>query len=81
MRPIQRSLRIGLRIVNTIYRAVFLVTVYLGAIVSMDFVWNLADIFNALMAIPNLLCLIFLSNIIVKETRQYLWEGNLDEEG
>lgn len=70
-----------LRIVNTIYRAVFLVTVYLGAIVSMDFVWNLADIFNALMAIPNLLCLIFLSNIIVKETRRYLWEGNLDEEG
>ncbi|MBO7315803.1 MAG: sodium:alanine symporter family protein [Paludibacteraceae bacterium] len=68
-----------LRKVNKIYRIVFLITVYLGAIVSIDFVWNLADIFNALMAIPNLLCLIFLSDVIVKETRKYLWNNNLDE--
>jgi AGCS family alanine or glycine:cation symporter len=33
------------------------------------------------MAIPNLLCLLFLSNVIVKETRKYLWSGKLDEEG
>jgi AGCS family alanine or glycine:cation symporter len=44
-------------------------------------VWNLADIFNALMAIPNLLCLLFLSNVLVSETRKYLWNDNLDEEG
>ena len=58
--------------VNNTYRIVFLITVYLGAVVSLDLVWNLADIFNALMAIPNLLCLLFLSKIIVKETRKYL---------
>ena len=61
-------------------RIVFLISVYLGAVVSLDLVWNLADIFNALMAIPNLLCLIFLSNVIVEETRKYLWNDNLNQE-
>lgn len=64
--------------INT-YRILFLITVYLGAVVSLDIVWNLADIFNALMAIPNLLSLLFLSQVIVSETRKYLWEGNIDE--
>ncbi len=65
--------------INT-YRMIFLVTVYLGSVISLDLVWNLADMFNALMAIPNLLSLIFLSSVIVSETRKYLWEGNLDKE-
>ena len=65
------------RYVN-IYRAIFLITVYLGAVVSLDLVWNLADIFNALMAIPNLISLLFLSGVIVRETRKYLWEGDID---
>jgi len=33
---------------------------------------------NAMMAIPNLIALIMLSGVVVAETRQYLWEGNLD---
>ena len=52
-----------------------------GALLDFGLVWNLADIFNALMAIPNLLCLLFLSNVLVSETRKYLWNDNLDEEG
>lgn len=66
-------------IVNT-YRVAFLVTVYLGAVASLQIVWTLSDIFNALMAIPNLLALLFLSGIIVSETRKYLWDGRLDQE-
>lgn len=62
------------------YRVIFLITVYLGSVVSLDIVWNLADIFNALMAIPNLLCLLFLSGVLVSETRKYLWDNRLDEE-
>lgn len=62
------------------YRLVFLGTVYIGAVVSLNMVWNLADIFNALMAIPNLLSLLFLSGVIVRETRKYLWSDNLDKE-
>lgn len=68
-----------LKSADNAYRVVFLITVYLGAVVSLDLVWNLADIFNALMAIPNLLCLLFLSGVIVRETRKYLWNGRIDE--
>lgn len=63
------------------YRIVFLITVYLGSVVSLGLVWNLADIFNALMAIPNLLSLLFLSGVIVHETRKYLWRDRLDSIG
>ncbi len=65
--------------INT-YRAIFLITVFLGAVISLDLVWNLADIFNALMAIPNLLALLLLSGVIVKETKDYLWNGKIDKE-
>lgn len=65
--------------INT-YRIIFLITVYLGSVISLDLVWNLADMFNALMAIPNLLSLLFLNGIIVHETKKYLWSGNLDKE-
>ena len=41
--------------------------------------WNIADCMNALMAIPNLLSLLFLSGVLVSETQKYLWGGKLDE--
>ena len=47
---------------------------------ALDLVWNIADIMNALMAIPNLVSLLLLSKVIASETQHYLWEGNLDEE-
>jgi AGCS family alanine or glycine:cation symporter len=46
---------------------------------SLSLVWNLADIFNALMAIPNLISLLLLSGVIAHETQHYLWNGNLEE--
>jgi len=42
-------------------------------------VWNLGDIFNGLMAIPNLICLLLLSGVVVAETKKYLWSKKLDE--
>ncbi len=66
-------------VVNT-YRILFLITVYLGAVISLNLVWNLADIFNALMALPNLIALLALNGIIVHETRKYLWRNRLDRE-
>lgn len=62
------------------YRILYLISVYFGAVVSLDLVWNMADFFNALMAIPNLLCLQCLSGVIVHETKKYLWRGRLDKE-
>jgi AGCS family alanine or glycine:cation symporter len=54
-----------------IYRVVFTVVVMVGATVSLEFVWNFSDLANGLMAIPNLIGLLLLSNIIKKETERY----------
>lgn len=59
---------------------IFVVAVFVGALISLDVVWSLADIFNACMAIPNLFALIFLSGVLVKDTNKYLWGNRLDEE-
>ena len=58
-----------------------LAAVFLGAVVSLDIVWNFADLMNGLMAFPNLLAVLLLSGVIVKETRHFLWEDRLDEAG
>ena len=44
---------------------------------ALDLVWTIADVLNALMAIPNLVAVLLLSGVIAKETRYYL--ANLDE--
>ena len=62
-----------------VYRGIFIAVVFVGATVQLAVVWNLADIANALMAIPNLVSLIFLSGIIAKETQKYLWNDRLDD--
>jgi AGCS family alanine or glycine:cation symporter len=61
-----------------VYRIVYIICVFVGSVVSLTLVWNLADCMNALMAIPNLISLLLLSGVIVKETNKYLWHGNLD---
>lgn len=63
-----------------VYRIVYIIVVLLGSIINLIVVWNIADCMNALMAIPNLVSLLLLSGVLVKETRHYLWENNLDEE-
>ena len=61
------------------YRMIFVLAIFVGSIMSLAMVWNLADIFNALMAIPNLVSLLLLSGVIAKETQHYLWKKNLDD--
>lgn len=53
--------------------------IYAGSVLNLSLVWNFADIVNALMAVPNLISLLLLSGIAVKETRKYLWNNRLDE--
>ena len=62
------------------YRILYIVAVFIGSVIELSLVWNLADCMNALMAIPNLLSLLFLSGILVHETRKYLWRGRLDRD-
>lgn len=61
------------------YRVIYIIAVFLGSIMNLGVVWNIADCMNALMAIPNLISLLALSGIIVHETRKYLWSGQLDK--
>ena len=61
------------------YRVVYILSVFFGSIINLTLVWNIADCMNALMAIPNLLSLLFLSGVLVSETKKYLWGGKLDE--
>lgn len=53
------------------YRILFVIAVLLGTQAKLEFVWTLADTFNGMMAIPNLIGLIFLSPVIVRETKDY----------
>ncbi|HEM5255967.1 TPA: sodium:alanine symporter family protein [Streptococcus suis] len=55
----------------TPYRILFVIMVGLGGFLKLELIWIVADIVNGLMALPNLIALLALSPIIIKETRQY----------
>ena len=67
----------GMRWVR-VFRVLNIVAVFVGSVINLSLVWTFADCANALMAIPNLLSLLFLSGIVVHETRTYLWHNQLD---
>ena len=56
---------------NMIYRVIFSLVAYIGATQTLDLVWNLSDIANALMAIPNLICLLLLSGEIARDMKEF----------
>ena len=58
------------------YRVLYIAVAVISPVVALDVVWDIADILNALMAIPNLIAVLLLSPVIVKETKKYL--DNLD---
>ncbi len=54
-----------------VFRGLFIFAVLIGPFFTVSAVWTIADIFNALMALPNLVALLALSGVIVKETKNY----------
>ncbi len=54
------------------YRILFLAFLYVGAIGGLQLVWELADTLNGLMAVPNLIALLFLAQLVVKEKEREL---------
>ena len=56
----------------SVYRIIFVCLIFVGAVSKLDLVWIISNIFNALMAIPNLIGLILLSGVVARETRLYL---------
>lgn len=59
----------------SIYQVCYMLSVYLGAVLSMETVWGLADLFNVLMALPNLLCLFLLQHEVLDGVRQTNWSA------
>lgn len=53
------------------YRYLWIIGVFIGAVAKLPLVWNLADVLNGLMAVPNLIALLALSGVIAKETEQF----------
>lgn len=53
------------------YRYIYILAVFIGPYMTVSAVWTIADIFNGLMAIPNMIALFALSGVIVKETRDF----------
>ena len=60
------------------YRLLWIAAVFVGAVLNLSLVWGIADSMNALMAIPNLIALLLLSKVLIRETNKYLWSGNID---
>ncbi len=58
------------------FKIIFIFVIFIGPIIELDVVWSLSDIFNALMAIPNIIALVFTSGLIARETKK--WLNNLD---
>ncbi len=64
----------GKRSVIKAYRWLYIACVFIGPYMTVKAVWTIADIFNGLMAIPNLIALLALSGVVVEETNKYLTE-------
>ena len=54
------------------YQWLYILCVFIGPFMTVSAVWTLADIFNGLMAIPNLIAIVALSGVVVAETKKYL---------
>lgn len=59
-----------------VYRWIYILAVFIGPYMTVSAVWTIADIFNGLMAIPNMIALFALSGVVVKETKDFLRRHN-----
>jgi AGCS family alanine or glycine:cation symporter len=63
-----------------IYKVLFVIFTLVGTVASLDVVWNIADILNGLMVIPNVIAMICLSGVIVAETKKYLADLDMESD-
>ncbi len=61
------------------YQVLWIVVIFIGAILTEGAVWTMADILNAAMCIPNVIAVLMLREQIAKDTRYYLYEGHLED--
>ena len=61
------------------FRVLFTLIVYVGAVLELEIVWKISDVFNGLMAFPNLIGIVALSGVVAKETRGFLEQVRVEE--
>jgi AGCS family alanine or glycine:cation symporter len=61
------------------YKVLYIAISFLGTIGSLNVVWDLSNFANGVMVIPNVISLLLLHKVVVKETQKYLWGGHFDE--
>lgn len=62
------------------YRVLWVIMAFVGCVIpKSSIVWNFADFANGLMALPNLICMVGLTGVLVSQTRYYLWQNRLDD--
>jgi AGCS family alanine or glycine:cation symporter len=64
---------------NIPYRVIYVIFTFLGTVLTIGVVWDLADALNALMTIPNIIAMLLLSPEIAKMTKYYVYENHIDE--
>ena len=57
--------------VTAVYRWIYIAAVFVGPYMTVEAVWNIADIFNGLMALPNIIALVVLSGVMARESKEY----------
>ena len=63
------------------YRIAWTLVVFAGCVAALEVVWNVADMLNACMIIPNLVALIGLSGVVASETKKYVWDKDAEMGG
>ena len=56
---------------NNIYRVLVMISIFMGSTQKVDLVWELADLFNGLMVIPNLIALLLLNKLVLETSDEY----------
>ncbi|MDR1096404.1 MAG: alanine:cation symporter family protein [Spirochaetaceae bacterium] len=64
---------------NIPYRVIYVIFTFLGTVLTIGVVWDLADALNALMTIPNLIAILLLSPEVARLTKYYVYENHIDE--
>ncbi len=62
------------------YKILWVVSVFVGALVELNLIWDIADLLNGLMAIPNIIAVLLLSGVIAAETKKYSGEHINDKD-
>ena len=64
------------KIATIVFRWLYVAAVFIGPYLTVEAVWNIADIFNGLMALPNVIALIVLSGVVARETKEFFSRYN-----